>query len=161
MFCLPRIWHFPYPGGPVAKTLCLQCRGAILITGQGTGSCMLLLKDLTCCSEDQRSCMPQRRPSAVKQDYFKNISHESLEQWLAWSNFPLWHLKGSLGVGRENHLGCDLHGWPWELLLSSKHHPPHRRYISPPTLRMMALGSPHLLQGTSILEILWLIVVCL
>ena len=51
-----------FPGGPVAKTLCLQCRGAILITGQGTGSCMLLLKDLTCCSEDQRSHMLQLRP---------------------------------------------------------------------------------------------------
>ena len=40
-------------------------------------------KDLTCCSEDQRSRMPQGRPSAAKQKQFKNISHESLEQWLA------------------------------------------------------------------------------
>ena len=52
-----------FRGGPVAKTLCLQCRGGILITGQGTRPCMLLLKDLTCCSEDQRSHMLQLRPT--------------------------------------------------------------------------------------------------
>ena len=59
-----------FPGGPVAKTLCSQCRGPVLITGQGTRSCMLLLKDLTGCNEDQRSHTLQLRPNAAKQIFF-------------------------------------------------------------------------------------------
>ena len=41
-----------FPGGPVAKTLCSQCRGPGSIPGQGTRAHMLQLKDpedLACC----------------------------------------------------------------------------------------------------------------
>ena len=35
-----------FPGGPVAKTLCSECRGSGSIPGQGTGSHMLQLRVL-------------------------------------------------------------------------------------------------------------------
>ena len=51
---VPKIKDKEFPGGPVARTPCSQCRGPGLIPSQGTRSShMPQLK--------KRSCMPQLR----------------------------------------------------------------------------------------------------
>ena len=48
-----RIHVWVFPGSPVAKTLCSQCKGVGLIPSQGTRSLLLQLKkDLTCRNQD-------------------------------------------------------------------------------------------------------------
>ena len=54
-----------FPGGPVSKTSCSQCRGPGSIPGQRTGSHMLQLRDLACCNEGWRSCL-SKRPHTAK-----------------------------------------------------------------------------------------------
>ena len=45
--------------GPMAKTLCFQCRGLGSIPGQGIKISHIATKDLACCSKDERSRMLQ------------------------------------------------------------------------------------------------------
>ena len=48
-----------FPGGPVAKTPCSQCRGLGVLT-------LVRILEPVCCNEDWRSQVPQLRPCAVK-----------------------------------------------------------------------------------------------
>lgn len=116
--------------------------------GQGLDPCHIsefvcaATKDLICCSEDQRSHMPTGKTQCSQTKTVKNISHESLEQWLASSNFPLWYLKDSLGVWRKTTWAVIYMDEPGSSCSPLTKHGPQSRYISPLTLRMLALGSP-------------------
>ena len=67
------ITHGDFPGGPVAKAPCSQCRSPNSILGQGTRSpmpqvsvCMPQRKDPTCHNEHQRSHVMQLKPGEAK-----------------------------------------------------------------------------------------------
>ena len=55
-----------FPGGPVAKTPCSQCRGPRFNTSSGNWILHTATKVATCCNEDRRSSVPQLRPGAAK-----------------------------------------------------------------------------------------------
>ena len=66
-----RVKDGEFPDGPVAKTLCSQCRGTGFDLGQGTRFHMpkrrvCMLENSACHSEDQRSPVLQSRFSAAK-----------------------------------------------------------------------------------------------
>ena len=55
-----------FPGGPVAKTPCPQCRGAQVQSLIREKIPHAAAKDPAYCNEDQRPCMPQLRPDVAK-----------------------------------------------------------------------------------------------
>ena len=61
-----RVIPWDFPGGPVAKTLGFQCRGPRFYPWSGKETPHASTKDLTCHSEDQRSCMLQLRTDTAK-----------------------------------------------------------------------------------------------
>ena len=74
---------FGFPGGPLTKTPCSQCRGLGLIPGQGTRShipqrvCMLQLKiSVTVTSKNFRSKPERKTPIQYTNAYIWN-----LERW--------------------------------------------------------------------------------
>ena len=106
-----------FPAGPVAKTLCSQCRGPGLIPGQGTRSCVPHW-EFTCYNDDQRSGLLQLRPGTAKSMNLKTSLKKKSQVYCrsckeTWNALPelriLKFVKGhDVCNGRSVFLNC---GW--------------------------------------------------
>ena len=74
-------WHlewfyWDFPGGPVARTPCSQCRGPR--SHPWWDPTCPIKKDPACCSENWRSCVLQLRPGAAKKKEWFYVFHDLL-----------------------------------------------------------------------------------